>query len=195
MSTTQISESKLKQVRTIIIIASIAIPVVVAVLFKVQIPGLETKVRILPTIYAIINGLTALLLIGALVAVKQKKIKLHESLIKVCMFLSIIFLALYVAYHMCSKPTLYGDSNFDGSVSLMEKAAVGNSSLIYYFILISHILLSVSVVPMVLFSYLFAWQGNIAKHRRWTVFTWPIWFYVASTGVIVYYMISPYYKG
>lgn len=194
MSTTPISESKLKKVRIAIITASIAIPLVVAILFKVQIPDLEDKVKVLPSIYAVINGITAVLLIGALVAIKRKNIKLHESLIKICMFLSIIFLALYVAYHMCSKPTLYGDSDFSGIVSLQEKAMVASSSMVYFIILISHIVLSVMVVPLVLFSYLFAWKGDIARHRKWTVFTWPIWFYVASTGVIVYYMISPYYK-
>jgi putative membrane protein len=194
MSTTPISESKLKRVRIAIISASIAIPVVVAILFKVQIPGIEDKVKILPSIYAVINGITAVLLIAALVAIKKKNIKLHESIIKVCMFLSIIFLALYVAYHMGSKPTLYGDSDFNGEVSLQEKAMVASSSLVYFIILISHIVLSVMVVPLVLFSYLFAWKGDIARHRKWTVFTWPIWFYVASTGVIVYYMISPFYK-
>lgn len=194
MSTTPISESKLKRVRIAIISASIAIPVVVAILFKVQIPGIEDKVKILPSIYAVINGITAILLITALVAIKKKNIKLHESIIKVCMFLSIIFLALYVAYHMCSEPILYGDSDFSGKVSLQEKAMVASSSLVYFIILISHIVLSVMVVPLVLFSYLFAWKGDIARHRKWTVFTWPIWFYVASTGVIVYYMISPFYK-
>lgn len=194
MSTTPISESKLKKVRIAIITASIAIPVVVAILFKVQIPGIEDKVKVLPSIYAVINGITAVLLIAALAAIKKKNIKLHESIIKVCMFLSIIFLALYVAYHMGSKPTLYGDSDFSGDVSLQEKAMVTSSSMVYYILLITHILLSVMVVPLVLFSYLFAWKGDIARHRKWTVFTWPIWFYVASTGVIVYYMISPFYK-
>ena len=194
MSTTPISESKLKRVRIAIITASIAITVVVAILFKVQIPGIEDKVKVLPSIYAVINGITAVLLIAALVAIKKKNIKLHESLIKICMFLSIIFLALYVAYHMGSKPTLYGDSDFNGDVSVQESAMVAGSSMVYYILLISHILFSVMVVPLVLFSYLFAWKGDIARHRKWTVFTWPIWFYVASTGVIVYYMISPFYK-
>ena len=194
MNTTPISESKLKRVRIAIISASIAIPLVVAILFKVQIAGIEEYVKVLPSIYAMINGVTAFLLVAALVAIKKKNIKLHERIIKVCMFLSIIFLALYVAYHMGSKPTMYGDLDFNGELSVQEKLLVSNSSLFYYIILVSHIILSVTVVPLVLFSYLFAWKGDIVRHRKWTVFTWPIWFYVATTGVIVYYMISPYYN-
>lgn len=175
MSTTSISPKKIKQVRAAIIAASIAIPLVVAVLFKVQIPGLD--LGFLPPIYATINGITAVLLVGALVAIKNKNRRLHEMLIKMCMVLSLIFLGCYVAYHMASESTVYG----------------GDMKGVYYFILISHILLSVIIVPLVLFTYLFAWQGNYVRHKKWTRYTWPIWFYVAVTGVVVYMMISPYY--
>lgn len=176
MNTTSISPKKIKQVRTAIIIASIAIPLVVALLFKVQIPGLD--LGFLPPVYATINGMTAVLLIGALVAIKMKNRRAHEAMIKICMLLSLVFLGCYVAYHMASESTPYG----------------GDAKAIYYFILISHIILSVAVVPIVLFTYMFAWQGNYVRHKKWTRFTWPIWFYVAVTGVIVYLMISPYYS-
>jgi putative membrane protein len=172
-----LQEAKIKRARTLIIIASVAIPVVVTVLFGVKIPGVDLS--FLPPIYAGINGLTAVLLVGALVAIKSKNRKLHETLIKTCMVLSILFLAMYVAYHMTSNSTLFGGE--------------GVIRYIYYFILISHILLSVVIVPIVLFTYLFAWQGNFERHKKWTRFAWPIWFYVAVTGVIVYLMISPYY--
>ena len=175
MNTTSISPKKIKQARIAIIAASIAIPLVVAVLFKVQIPGLDFS--FLPPIYATINGITAVLLIGALIAIKRRNIKVHEALIKTCMVLSLVFLGCYVAYHMASESTVYG----------------GSMKGIYYFILISHILLSVVIVPVVLFTYLFAWQGNYERHKKWTRFTWPMWFYVAVTGVVVYLMISPYY--
>lgn len=175
MSTTSLTPKKIKQVKIAIYAASVAIPVVVALLFTVKIPNLDFG--FLPPIYATINGITAFLLVLALVAIKAKKRKLHESIIKVCMVLSLIFLACYVAYHMVSESTIY------------EGSAKG----IYYFVLISHILLSMVVVPLVLFTYLFAWEGNFARHKKWTRFTWPIWFYVAVTGVIVYWMISPYY--
>jgi putative membrane protein len=169
------SEQKVKNFKRFTIIASIAIPVVVAVLFGVKIPGVDLS--FLPGIYATINGITAVLLVGALIAIKMKNIALHERLIKTCLVLSLLFLASYVAYHMTSDSTKYG----------------GDFKTIYFFILISHILLSIAVVPLVLFTYLFAWQGNFEKHKKWTKITWPLWFYVAVTGVIVYWMISPFY--
>lgn len=189
-------EAKIKRARTAIIIASLAIPLVVAVLFSVNLRDLGFDVQplsFLPPIYAGINALTAVLLIGALVAIKQKNRKLHETFIKICMVLSLLFLASYVAYHMTSDSTVFGDVNGDGERDPAEKLAVGNSLLIYTFILLSHILLSVVIVPIVLFTYLFAWQGNFVRHKKWTRFAWPMWFYVAVTGVIVYWMISPYY--
>lgn len=187
-----LQEAKIKRARTLIIIASVAIPVVVAVLFGVKIPGVD--LTFLPPIYAGINGLTAVLLVGALIAIKGKNRKLHETFIKTCMVLSLLFLASYVAYHMTSDSTVYGDINGDGERQEAEAIAVGSSLLVYQFILISHILLSIVIVPIVLFTYLFAWQGNFERHKKWTRFAWPMWFYVAVTGVIVYWMISPYYS-
>lgn len=161
--------------RILIYILSIVIPVVVALLFKVKIEGVDLS--FLPGIYASINGVTAVLLIAALLAIKKKKIKVHQQIINVCLFLSLCFLGCYVAYHITSDNTAY------------EGAYV----LLYRIILISHIVLSVAVIPIVLFTYLFAYENKIEKHRKWTKFAWPIWFYVATTGVIVYWMISPFY--
>lgn len=166
---------KIKQVRTAIITASIAIPVVVAVLFRVKIEGVDFS--FLPPVYAAINGLTAILLIAALAAIKGKNMKLHRMLIRFSLLLSLLFLVCYVAYHMTSDPTPYG----------------GSVPVVYYTVLISHIVLSVGVVPLVLLTYLFAWQGNYTKHKKWTKITWPLWLYVAVSGVVVYLMISPYY--
>lgn len=191
-----LQEAKIKRARTAIIIASFAIPLVVAVLFGVNLKDLGFDVKplsFLPPIYATINGVTAVLLILALVAIKQKNRRLHEGLIKVCMVLSLLFLASYVAYHMTSDSTVFGDLNGDGARDTAEKLAVGSSLYIYTFILLSHILLSVVIIPIVLFTYLFAWQGDFVRHKKWTRFAWPMWFYVAATGVIVYLMISPYY--
>lgn len=175
MNTTLPTETKIKNFKRFIVIASIAIPLVVAILFGVQIKGVDFS--FLPPMYATINGITAFFLVLALVAIKKKKIKLHETLIKICLVLSLVFLACYVAYHMTSEPTLYK----------------GSMKGLYYFILISHIVLSIVVIPLVLFTYLFAWQGDFVKHKKYTKVTWPIWFYVAVTGVIVYKMISPFY--
>jgi len=177
MNTNSISQKQIKKFKNLIIAASIAIPLVVAVLFGVKIPGDELS--FLPPIYAGINGLTAVLLVVALLAIKNKNQKLHELMIRISLVLSLLFLGCYVAYHMTSDSTPFG--------------GVGFIAYVYYFILISHILLSVAVIPLVLFTYLFAWQGDFVKHKKWTRFAWPIWFYVAVTGVIVYLMISPYY--
>jgi putative membrane protein len=179
-------------IRKLIIALSIVIPLVVAALFKVKIEGYDW--HFLPSIYACINGLTAILLVLALVAIKQKKISLHEAIIKVCMVLSVLFLLCYIAYHMTSDPTVYGDLNGSGELEQYELKTLSSASKIaYYLILITHIILSVAVIPMVLFSYLYAWEGKYDKHRKWTKITWPLWFYVAASGVVVYLMISPYY--
>ncbi|GAB5417512.1 MAG: DUF420 domain-containing protein [Crocinitomicaceae bacterium] len=166
---------ELKRAKTLIYVASAAIPLVVALLFKVKIDGVD--LTFLPPIYAGINALTAVLLVGALVAIKKKNMNLHRSLIRVSLLLSLLFLASYVAYHMTSDSTAYE----------------GSLKIVYLIILVSHIALSIAVVPLVLFTYLFAWQGDFTRHKKWTKFTWPIWFYVAISGVVVYLMISPYY--
>ena len=176
MSTQLTDPKKLKNAKIAIYAAAVAIPLVVALLFKVKIEGV-TYLHFLPALYAKINAITAVFLIIALYAIKQKNIEIHRKYIRRCLVLSILFLACYVAYHMTNDNTAY-------------KGEYGN---VYYPLLISHIILSVAVVPIVLFTYLFAWQGDFIKHKKWTRFAWPIWFYVSVTGVIVYWMISPYY--
>ena len=133
----------------------------------------------LPPIYAIINGLTALTLVIAVYYIKRGKRKIHENLIKVCIALSLSFLVMYIAYHLTSDPTSFGGS--------------GAIAYLYFFILISHILLSIVVIPLVLISYLKASQSDFVSHKKIAKITFPIWLYVAVTGVIVYLMISPYY--
>ena len=184
---------KSKNLRRLIIALSIVIPVVVAALFAApKVEGVD--LTFLPAIYAAINALTAFLLVLALVFVKQKNFRLHEQIIKVCMVLSVLFLVLFIAYHLTSDAARYGDLNGDRVLKDFElKAVSAGARLTYRILLASHIVLSVVVVPLVLYSYLFAMEGNFERHRRWTKITWPIWFYVAVTGVIVYFMISPYY--
>ncbi|NRA12713.1 MAG: DUF420 domain-containing protein [Crocinitomicaceae bacterium] len=167
--------SKLKKAKIAIYTASFAIPVVVAVLFGVKVEGVNLS--FLPAVYASINGLTAIVLVAALVAIKKKNKSLHRGLMRFGLLLSLLFLMCYIAYHMTSDSTPYG----------------GDYKTVYLTILISHILLSIIVVPLVLFTYLFAWEGDFVRHKKWTRFTWPIWFYVAISGVIVYAMISPFY--
>lgn len=164
--------------RNWIILLSVAIPVAVAVLFMVRLPNVA-PLTFLPPIYAIINALTAVLLVSALVAIKKKNSALHERLMKSAIFLSCVFLVMYVAYHMTSDPTPYGGTGF--------------MRPLYYFILVTHILLSIGIIPMVLITYVRAISKHFADHKRIARITFPIWLYIAVTGVVVYLMIAPYY--
>lgn len=163
-------------------ILSIAIPIVVAILFGVNLQKLGYDVKplsFLPPIYATINGITAVLLVWAVAAIKKGNKALHERLIKLCIACSIAFLAMYVAYHMTSIETKYGGEGF--------------MRYVYFFILISHILLSIIIIPFVLVTFVRGISGSYQRHKKLARITYPMWLYVAVTGVIVYLMISPYY--
>lgn len=164
--------------RNWIILLSVAIPIAVAVLFMVRLPNVA-PLTFLPPIYATINALTSVLLVSALVAIKKKNSALHERLMKSAIFLSCVFLVMYVAYHMTSDPTPYGGTGF--------------MRPLYYFILVTHILLSIGIIPMVLITYVRALSKHFADHKRIARITFPIWLYIAVTGVVVYLMIAPYY--
>jgi len=142
---------------------------------------------------AIINSFVALLLVIALLAVKSKKYHLHKKLMMTAMLLSVLFLVSYICHHLFAGETRFGDVNHDGIVSDLEKAAVGSSRMIYYIILGTHIPLAGIILPFILFSAYRALTGEFDKHKKLVRITWPIWFYVAVTGVVVYWMISPYY--
>lgn len=174
--------SKEKKYNKWIVVLSIAIPLIVAALFGVNLRKLGFEVeplRFLPPIYATINGITALVLISAFLAIKNRNVKLHERLMKTAITLSVAFLAMYVAYHMTSDSTSYGGEGF--------------LRYVYFFILISHILLSIIIIPFVLITYVRAITGNFERHKKIARITFPMWLYVAISGVIVYLMISPYY--
>ena len=182
-------------------VVSVLVPIVVALLlfmkwdydqlvFDMRIPNSDPIILLenlpiakpltfLPPIYATINGLTAILLVLAVYYIKNGKRKIHESLIKVCIALSLSFLVMYIAYHLTTDPTSFGGS--------------GLISYLYFFILITHILLSIVVIPLVLISYSRAIKSKFILHKKIAKVTFPIWLYVATTGVVVYLMISPYY--
>ncbi|UUV21714.1 DUF420 domain-containing protein [Paenimyroides aestuarii] len=163
-------------------ILSIAIPVVVAVLFSVNLHDLGYNVKpltFLPPIYATINGITAVLLVWAVRAIKKGNQSLHERLIKICIGCSVAFLAMYVAYHMTSVETKFGGE--------------GALRYLYFFILITHILLSIIIIPFVLVTFVRGIAGAYQRHKKLARITYPMWLYVAVTGVIVYLMIAPYY--
>ncbi|AMA50188.1 MULTISPECIES: DUF420 domain-containing protein [Flavobacterium] len=165
-----------------ITILSVAIPLVVALLFKVKLKdfGFDVKpLTFLPPIYATINGLTAILLVCSVVSIKKGNQTLHEKLMKLAIICSVAFLGMYVAYHMTAESTPYG--------------GVGIMRSIYFFILITHIALSIAIIPIVLITYVRALAGNFDRHKIIAKWAFPLWLYVAVTGVIVYLMISPYY--
>ncbi len=165
-----------------IVILSIAIPVIVGALFGVNLRDLGFDVApltFLPPIYATINGFTALLLIVAFWAIKNKNVALHKTLMTTAIGCSIVFLLMYIAYHMTSDSTSYGGQ--------------GVMRYVYFFVLISHILLSIIIIPFVLITYVRAITNNIERHKKIARITFPIWLYVALSGVFVYIMISPYY--
>jgi len=165
-----------------IVLVSILIPVVVALLFSVKLKDFGFQVEplsFLPPIYATINGITAVVLVAGVLAIKNGKRKLHKKLMTTAITLSVAFLVMYVAYHMTSDSTKFGGE--------------GIIRPIYFFILISHILLSIAVIPLVLITYVRALANKFDKHKKIAKITFPIWLYVAVTGVVVYLMIAPYY--
>ncbi|MFN8273941.1 MAG: DUF420 domain-containing protein [Flavobacteriaceae bacterium] len=166
-----------------IIAVSIIIPVAVAILFTVKLKDFGIIVEpfsFLPPIYATINGITAVVLVTAVYAIKKGNIKLHEKLMVLAIALSVVFLVMYVIYHMTADVTKYGGE--------------GVMRLVYFFLLISHIILSIGVIPLVLVTYVRALAERFDRHKKLAKITFPIWLYVAVTGVIVYLMIAPYYN-
>ena len=170
-------DSSEKKYNKQITIVSIIIPIVVALLFGIK---LDVELSVfLPPIYASINATTAVILIVAIWAIKNKKVQLHERLMKTAIVFTIVFLILYIAYHMTSDSTEYRGE--------------GILKYVYFTILISHILLSVTVIPFVLITFVRGISGDFVKHKKIARIAFPLWLFVAVSGVIVYLMISPYY--
>ena len=171
-----------KKFKTPIIIVSIVIPVAVALLFSVRLKDFGINVEpfsFLPPIYAAINGLTAILLVLAVRAIKNGNRALHEKLMTSAIGCSVVFLLMYVAYHMTAESTKFGGE--------------GVIRYVYFFLLITHIALSIIIIPLVLFTYVRALSSQFDRHKKLARITFPLWLYVAVTGVIVYLMIAPYY--
>jgi putative membrane protein len=164
-----------KKFKTPIIIVSIVIPVAVALLFSVRLKDFGINVEplsFLPPIYAI-------LLVLAVRAIKNGNRALHEKLMTSAIGCSVVFLLMYVAYHMTAESTKFGGE--------------GVIRYVYFFLLITHIALSITIIPLVLFTYVRALSSQFDRHKKLARITFPLWLYVAVTGVIVYLMIAPYY--
>lgn len=171
-----------KKFSKLIVLVSILIPVVVAILFNVKLKDLGYNVEplpFLPPIYAAINGITAVVLVAGVLAIKNGNRMLHKRLMTSAIALSLAFLVMYVAYHMTTDSAKFGGEGF--------------IRMVYFVILISHIILSIAVIPLVLITYVRALAERFDRHKKIAKITFPIWLYVAVTGVIVYLMISPYY--
>ena len=181
--------------KIIIWVVSIVVFCAVALLakFKLNI-DLGFNVHVFAAFNAVINSIVAILLIAGLVTVKQKKYALHKKIMLSAIILSVLFLVSYICHHLLAGDTRFGDINHDGILSDQEKSAVGSLRIIYYVILITHIPLAAIILPFILFTAYRALIGEYEKHKKLTRITWPVWLYVAITGVVVYLMISPYYN-
>ena len=183
-----------KTARVLILTVSFVVFAVVVLLSRIQLQiNLGFDVHIFAAINALLNSAVAVILIAALIAVKQKKFALHKKLMLTAIVLSIFFLVFYIAYHLLTGDTKFGDSNLDGVLSDTEKLAAGSIRIVYYFILGTHIILAAVILPFILFTAYRALIAEYSTHKKLARITWPIWFYVAVTGPVVYFMISPYY--
>jgi putative membrane protein len=168
-----------------LIIYAVSIVICLAVAFLIYFPqalaisGGGIDVSYLPRFHAFLNGSCTLLLIGGYIAVRQRKFNLHRTLMVTCFLLSSIFLVSYVIYHSQAPATKFGGQ--------------GIIRPIYYTILLTHIVLAAIILPLALFTISRSWRGEFAKHKKIARITLPIWIYVTATGVIVYFMIAPYY--
>ena len=150
-------------------------------------------IHVFAKINAVINCCVAVLLIAALVAIKNSKYLLHRNLMLAAMFLSVFFLLSYIAHHLLAGEAKFGDINHDGLLSADEKLQVGGLRAVYLLLLATHIVLAAVILPIILFTAYRALTSEWPAHKKLARYTWPLWLYVAVTGPIVYLLISPYY--
>jgi putative membrane protein len=183
-----------KRARRLIWTFSIIVFVAVAMLSRVKLSvNLGFDPHVFATFNAVVNTFVALLLIAAYISVRSKMYYLHKTLMLTAIILSVLFLVSYICHHLFSGDTLYGDLNHDGILSTREKILAGNTRYVYYVILATHIPLAGIILPFILFTAYRSLSGEYARHMKLARITWPIWFYVAVSGVTVYLMIRPYY--
>ncbi len=176
---------------------SIIVFVAVAGMSKVNLSSVVTlpfNVHVFATINAIVNSMVAILLVAGLVTVKNKNYAIHKKIMLAAIALSVIFLLSYICHHLFAGETKYGDLDHDGVVSLNEKMMAGSTRYVYYILLLTHIPLAAIILPFILFTAYRALTGENDKHKKLVRITWPVWFFVAVSGVIVYWMISPFYS-
>ena len=181
--------------RIFIFTVSIIVFAAVAILSKFKLElDLPFNVHVFAKVNAIINSLVTVCLLAGLFSVRQKKYSLHKKIMLTAIVLSVLFLVSYIAHHLLAGETKFGDINHDGILSTEEKLQVGGLRTVYYILLLTHIPLAAIILPFILFTAYRALTGEYEKHKKLVRFTWPLWFYVAVSGVIIYLMISPYYS-
>jgi len=176
-------------------IVSVVVFLVVATLSQIKPPKFpfDFSVHVFAFINALINSAVSVLLVAGLWSAKQKKFALHRTIMMIAIVLSVLFLVFYISHHIFAGDTKFGDINHDGILSDVEKAAVSGIRGVYFFILATHIVLAAVMLPFILFTAYRALTGEYSKHKKMARYTWPLWFYIAVTGVVVYWMIKPYY--
>jgi putative membrane protein len=155
---------------------------------------LPFDVHIFATINAVVNSMVAILLVAGIVTVKNKNYEVHKKIMLTAIALSVIFLLSYICHHLFAGETKFGDLDHDTILSLNEKMMAGSTRYIYYALLLTHIPLAAIILPFILFTAYRALTGEYDKHKKLVRITWPVWFFVAVSGVIVYVMISPFYN-
>lgn len=173
-----------------------AVVLTVVVILKIVPPPTPRPafIYLLPHIIGGINATCAVLLVISLIFIKRKNIQAHKITNVITFILSALFLVFYILFHLYEKDTRFGDIDHNGILSAAEKASVGMVRFVYYILLITHIMLAVVVLPLILISFLRGFSMQVERHRKIVRWAYPIWLYVAVTGVIVYLMIAPYYN-
>lgn len=184
-----------RRAKTFIWIVSIIVFLAVAALSRIKLNvALPFNVHVFATANAIINSIVSVLLLAGLFLAKAGKYETHKKVMLTAIFLSVLFLVSYIAHHLLAGETKYGDIDHDGILSLNEKAIAGSMRVVYMILLFTHIPLAAIVLPVILFTAYRALIGEYETHKKLVRITWPLWFYVAVSGVVVYWMISPFYN-
>jgi putative membrane protein len=184
-----------KKARWLIGTVSFVVFAAVVLLSRIKLEvDLGFNVHAFATFNAIVNSIVTVLLIAGLITAKRRNLELHKKIMLTAMILSVLFLLSYICHHLFAGDTKFGDLDHNGIVTEAEKTQAGGLRIFYYIILITHIPLAGIVLPFILFTAYRALIGEYPKHRKLARITWPMWFYVAFTGVLVYLLISPYYN-
>ena len=175
--------------------SSVAVFCVITILAKVKLDvDLGFDPHIFAATNAVLNSCVTILLVVGLLSVRRKKYLLHRNVMFAAIILSLLFLLSYICHHLFTGDTKYGDIDNNGILSADEKTLAGSIRMVYYFILLTHIPLAGIILPFILFTSYRSLTGEYDKHNKLARITWPVWLYVAITGVVVYLMISPYYQ-